>query len=112
MARILTALVLGAGVMIAGCSAKPHEPAAASTPDSGAASAPVSVTPGKTLYICHMGADCGKGEVGPGEKIPSCCGKEMVKAEIYRCRCGKTQVVAADKPAPVCCDAPMKKAQP
>lgn len=67
---------------------------------------------GKAIYICHMGSDCGMDKVGPGDKIPSCCGKEMVKADTYACSCGKQQFIAVGKPAPACCGAAMKKAQP
>lgn len=81
------------------------------SPQESAASAPAAKEV-KTTYICHMGADCGKADVAAGEKVPSCCGKVMVKADTYSCSCGKTKIIAAGKPAPECCGAAMKKATP
>ncbi len=108
MARILPAFLFIVGLTIVGCeSSSPQAGPASGTPAAGAASA-------KATYICHMGADCGLSKVGPGDTIPSCCGKVMVKADTYTCgSCGKPKIVSCDKGTPECCGAAMKKvAQP
>ena len=104
MSRFLPLILIAA----IGCGSEGARPAAGGSEKTAAASAD-----GKATYICHMGADCGMSKVGAGEKIPSCCGKEMVKADTYSCAsCGKPQIIAVGKPAPTCCGAPLKKATP
>jgi len=101
----MVAVLALAGTAMIGCGTQTEQAAA---PASGAQKS------GKTTYICHMGADCGKSDVAAGEKIPSCCGKVMVKADSFTCgSCGKSKICEAGKAAPECCGAAMKKvAQP
>jgi hypothetical protein len=109
MARLLPAVLFIVALTVAGCGSKAPQagPSSGTEKPAGAAGA-------KETYICHMGADCGQSLVGPGDKIPSCCGKVMVKADTYTCAsCGKPKIVAQDKGTPECCGAAMKKvAQP
>jgi predicted small lipoprotein YifL len=108
MARVFPALLVIMALSVAGCGPK----ASQAKPPSGTEK-PAASAGAKETYICHMGADCGMSQVGPGDKIPSCCGKVMVKADTFTCpSCGKPKIVAADKGTPECCGAAMKKVQP
>lgn len=98
----LSALVL-AGVIFTGCGSPPEQ-AAPAAPAAGKAAG--------TIYICHMGADCGKSLVAAGQPLPSCCGKVMVKADAFCCDCGKTAFLQSGKPAPDCCGKAMKAVHP
>lgn len=103
MSRFLPFLLIAA----IGCA---PQTTPASSAGGGEKAAATASPDGKATYICHMGADCGLSKVAAGEKIPACCGKEMVKADTFTCgSCNKQQIIAVGKPAPQCCGAPAKK---
>ena len=104
MVRMMAALAV-LGIAMTGCGGSAEPEKAGST----GMSAPKATA--KATYICHMGADCGKADVAAGDKIPSCCGKVMVKAETFTCgSCGKSKICETGKGSPECCGAAMKKA--